>query len=90
MKSTTLYWEDTPFDISFTYTPFVKGRAYGEPSECYEDEGGEVEIDNISVVGFNITDAIKPSVYALCVTKATEDAREEQIDERLELSDVPF
>ena len=90
MKTATLYWEDTPFNISFTYTPFVKGRTYGEPSECLEDEGGCVEIDSISVVGFNITEAIKPSIYALCVTKATEDAREAQIEERLELSDVPF
>jgi hypothetical protein len=35
--------------IDFTATPYVPARVYGDPNDCYEAEGGEVDIGTISL-----------------------------------------
>lgn len=50
--------EDVTLTIVGYVTPIVRGRYFGPPERCYPDEGGEVEITDVTCDG-------KPWSYVL-------------------------
>lgn len=70
-------------------TPFKPGRAWGPPEDCYPDEGGEVEIENVWLTHPGQTRPIKLEISPLFATLAawdtlqqlTEDALANQTDD---------
>lgn len=47
---TTYLDDDTEISIEYTQTPYDPGRTYGPPEDCYPPEGGEVEIEKVSII----------------------------------------
>lgn len=35
--------------VTYTQTPYVPARTYGRPEDCYEAEGGEVEVISVKM-----------------------------------------
>jgi len=46
-------------------TPFVPGRAWGPPEDCYPDEGGEIEIENVYATHCGTTRPIRLEISPL-------------------------
>ena len=44
-------------EVEFTREPIVAARTYGEPSDCFPEEGGEVEITTVRPYKCNIVPA---------------------------------
>jgi hypothetical protein len=42
------------FDAAVNYSPVVRGRFTGPPENCYPDEGGEIEILELSSDGEDV------------------------------------
>lgn len=40
--------------VKYTQTPYVPARTYGPPEDCYEAEGGEVELIEARVDGVRV------------------------------------
>lgn len=40
--------------VKYTQTPYVPARTYGRPEDCYEAEGGEVELIEARVDGVRV------------------------------------
>ena len=42
---------DTEVDVTGSVSPIVRGNTYGLPENCWPDEGGEVEIEEVALDG---------------------------------------
>lgn len=64
-------------------TPFKPGRTWGPPEDCYPDEGGEVEIENVYAVHPGQVRPIKLEVSPLITYLAAWEKLEAMVEEYL-------
>lgn len=76
------YIGDVEFEVEFNSTPYKPAKISGPPEQCYPAEGGEVEIESISIGDFEVSDIISDSVRQLLQTKCEEAAPECEQEER--------
>lgn len=69
------------FDVEFSATPYVSAKISGPPENCYEAEGGEVEIESICIGDWEVSDIISAQVLdklqQLCEEAAPELIQDE-------------
>ena len=53
---TTLYLDDVPFGVTYTFSPGEPAKIYGPPENCDPGYPDEVECKNISLGGDTLTD----------------------------------
>lgn len=84
-----------PFEVDFDGTPFRPARTGGPPEKCYPAEGGEAEINSVSLAGNDLTELLSEAVMLkiqedlteyLCTFEAEEEACEadRKFDQRRE------
>jgi len=78
----TFYIGDVEFEVTFSSTPFVPAKTYGPPENCHPAEGGEVEIESISIGEFEVSEVISESVNFRLQQMCQEAAVECEADER--------
>ena len=69
----TFWYEETPIDIEFIYTPPIEGRQGAEASESNPPEGGFAELAWLGIRGCDVFDLLRPEIIALCQTRAEEE-----------------
>jgi len=42
-------YREITLTVTGTHNQFVPGRTYGDPDDCYPDEGGDTEIESVEV-----------------------------------------
>lgn len=40
--------------ITYTETPYIPARLWGPPEDCYPAEGGELEVQEVHVIGSSV------------------------------------
>lgn len=67
--------EDAEVEVTGTISPFVRGRTQGLPENCYPDEGGDVEVEKVTLDGkpFELSDAQEEAAKDLLAEAAAED-----------------
>ena len=78
----TFYIGDVEFEVEFSSTPYVPARISGPPENCYPAEGGEVEIESISIGGFEVSDVISEDTRDKLQNLAEEAAPELEAEAR--------
>lgn len=78
----TFYIGDVEFEVEFSSTPYVPAKIYGPPELCHPAEGGEVEIESITIGGFEVSDVISQEVRDKLQSMAEEAAPECEQDAR--------
>lgn len=69
------------FDVEFSATPYVPAKISGPPDNCHEAEGGEVEIESISIGDWEVSDVISDDVKEKLLDKCRDAAPELLADE---------
>ena len=72
----TFYIGDAEFEVEFEASRFVPAKTYGPPENCHQAEGGEVEIETVTVGGFEIKDFLSESTMTQLQKMAEEAAQE--------------
>lgn len=72
----TFYIGDAEFEVEFGASRYKPAKTWGPPENCYPAEGGEVEIEAVTVGGFEIKDFLSESAMKLLQSKAEEAAHE--------------
>lgn len=78
----TFFIGDVEFEVEFSSTPYVPAKTYGPPENCHPAEGGEVEIETISIGEFEVTDVLSESAVYKLQQMCEESAAECEADER--------
>lgn len=56
-------YERVPLTINFYASPIIPARTYGPPEDCYPEEGGEVDIEEVLAGGVDILLLIDEKVF---------------------------
>lgn len=72
----TFYISDVEFEVEFEASRYKPAKTYGPPENCYPAEGGEVEIETVTVGGFEIKDFLSESTMKQLQSMAEEAAPE--------------
>lgn len=72
----TFYIGDVEFEVEFSASRLIPAKTYGPPENCHPEEGGEVEIETISVGGFEVSEVISDAARKILQQKAEEAAPE--------------
>lgn len=74
--------EDTPFDVEFDVSKYVPAKVSGPPENCHPEEGGEVDITEVTVMGQDLmpflSDSTLDKLRSLCEEAAPEMFQEEE------------
>jgi len=63
---------------SFDYTPYDSGRTSGPPEQCYPPEGGDAELNSVTINGEEIIELLTPAAIRMLTTQCEEWARHMQ------------
>ncbi len=87
----TFFIGDVEFEVEFSSTPYRPAKISGPPENCYPAEGGEVELESISIGGFEVTEVLSDAAYnkikTMCEEAASEcekDARDQALEDEAE------
>ena len=72
----TFYISDAEFEVEFEASRYKPAKTYGPPENCYPAEGGEVEIETVTVGGVEIKDFLSESTMCKLQQMAEEAAPE--------------
>lgn len=64
------------FDVEFTAEPYIPAKISGPPENCYPAEGGEIDIESISINGQDLM-----GVLDACVIENIAEQLEQYIAE---------
>lgn len=78
----TFFIGDVEFEVEFDSSPYVPAKVSGPPEHCHPAEGGEVEIESITIGGFEVSDIISESVRDKLQSMCEEAAPELEAEER--------
>ena len=72
----TFYIGDAEFEVEFEASRFKPAKTYDHLENCYPAEGGEAEIETVTVGGFEIKDFLSESTMYKLQQMAEEAAPE--------------
>lgn len=78
----TFFIGDVEFEVEFDSSPYVQAKVSGPPEHCHPEEGGEVEIESITIGGFEVSDIISESVRDKLQSMCEEAAPELEAEAR--------
>ena len=82
LHTKTFYIGDVEFEVEFSSTPYKPAKISGPPEQCYPAEGGEVEIESISIGDFEVSDVISDAARNTLQRMAEEAAYDCEADAR--------
>ena len=74
--SKTFFLGDTEFEVEFSATPYVAARTSGPAEMCHPAEGGEVEIESITVGSFDMMEYLSDATIKALQDKCEDCAGE--------------
>ena len=82
LHTKTFYIGDVEFEVEFSASRLIPAKTYGPPENCHPEEGGEVEIESVSIGDFEVSDVISDAARNTLQRMAEEAAYDCEADAR--------
>ncbi len=76
---------DVDLKVEFEYEPIIPAKTSGPPENCHPEEGGEVEINEVYLEGWDVTALLSDKVQELIKKEIKEKLSD--LDENTEEED---
>ncbi len=91
MFTKTIDIDDVEFEVQFSYIPLKPAKTYGPPENCHPAEGGEVEIESITIGDYDLlgflSEKVENRIQQICEEAAPEMHREQIESDLCDMAD---
>ena len=68
--------EELEYEVEYEAEPYVPARIYGEPDDCYPEEGGEIDLISVKLNGLEVMGTLDEDVLDEIERQCWEDCDE--------------